>query len=60
MDTLLLFFGAFQRARDKHYLSFHIFTCIVSNKKMNLFEAAAKRLGLVGDQDIADTGLSSW
>ena len=33
---------------------------MVSNRRTNLLEAAAKRLGLVGDQDRWVTGLSSW
>ena len=33
---------------------------MVSNRRTNLLEAAARRLGLVGDQERWDTGLSSW
>ena len=33
---------------------------MVSNRRTNLLEAAARRLGLVGDQDRWVTGLSSW
>ena len=32
---------------------------MVSNRRTNLLVAAARRLGLVGDQDREDTGLSS-